>query len=305
MPGWRTGPGAINVVTAVSRAPHTWRMLVDVQVLLAQHGVMASGDIVTLLRREGRLVVRAETTVGPVAVKVSDDAGAFVAEEAAVRRLARAGLPVADVIVHAEGPPACLVLTWVEGEALSSASGPEAQRAAGAMLRRVHLLGAGPGATFGGEPGWDVWMAGWLNHALLWWSTVATVDDALRRRVWAWYHELKPLLGTRGHDLMIFDGRPEHILVRGDGRVGLIDVSELRAGDAAMDLAVLAVEDPDLLDGILAGYRPDGEERAVFDRLVPFYTFLRRLARAEWYQRFGTAVETDRMLALVEVPTWA
>jgi aminoglycoside phosphotransferase (APT) family kinase protein len=280
-------------------------MLVDVQVLLAQHGVMASGDIVTLLRREGRLVARVETTVGPVAVKVSGNAGAFVTEEAAVRRLARAGLPVAAVIAHAEGPPACLVLTWVEGAALSSASSPEAQREAGAILRGVHLLGAGPGGAFGGEPSWDLWMAGWLNNVLSWWSTVATVDDTVRREVWAWYDELRPLLTTRGDDLMLFDGRPEHILVRGDGRVGLIDVSELRAGDAAMDLAVLAVDDPDLLDGVLAGYRPDGEELAVFDRLVPFYTFLRRLARAEWYQRFGTAVEMARVLAAVEVPTWA
>jgi Ser/Thr protein kinase RdoA (MazF antagonist) len=209
------------------------------------------------------------------------------------------------LIAHAEGPPACLVLTWVEGEALSSASAPEAQRVAGATLRRVHLLGTDPGATFGGELRWDLWMAGWLNHVLSWWSTVATVDDTLRRGVWAWYHELGPLLTTRGDDLMLFDGRPEHILVRGDGCVGLIDVSELRAGDAAMDLAVLAVDDPDLLDGVLAGYRPDAEERAVFDRLVPFYTFLRRLARAEWYQRFGTPAEMARVLAAMEVPSWA
>lgn len=197
------------------------------------------------------------------------------------------------------------MLTWVEGEALSSASSPEAQRAAGAILRRVHLLGADPGATFGGERSWDLWMAGWLNNVLQWWSTVATVDDRVRRGVWAWYHELGPVLTTRGGDLMLFDGRPEHILVRGNGRVGLIDVSELRAGDAAMDLAVLAVDDPNLLDGVLAGYRPDGQERAVFNRLVPFYTFLRGLTRAEWHQRFGTAGEMARVLAAVEVPTWA
>jgi len=291
-------------VTGLTRTGTIGRVLVDVQEMLARHGLTVLGNIVTLLRREGRLVVRAETTIGPVAVKLSDDAGAFLAEEAAVRRLARSGLPVAGVIAHAEGPPACLVLTWVEGEPLSSASPPEAQRAAGALLRRVHRLGADPGATFGGQEGWDAWMAGWLNHALSWWGTMAPIDDAARRGAWARYQEIRSLLSTRGDHLMLFDGRPEHILVRGDGEIGLIDVSELRAGDAAMDIAVLAVEDPDLLDGILAGYQPDSRESAVFDRLVPFYTFLRRLARAEWYQRFGTAAEMARVLDTVEVTVW-
>jgi aminoglycoside phosphotransferase (APT) family kinase protein len=280
-------------------------MLVDVPIvpeLLARQGVTVSGEIIPLVRREGRLVARVETAAGPVALKISGDPGAFAAEEAAVRRLAGAGLPVARVIAHAEGPPACLVLTWVEGTALSSASPPETQRAAGALLRQVHRLGAGAGATFGGQPGWEVWMAGWLNHALAWWSSVASVDEAVRGGAWAWYQMLKPQLGTRGDHLMLFDGRPEHILVAGDGRLGLIDVSELRAGDAAMDLAVLAVEDPDLLDGALAGYGP---ECAGFESLIPFYVFLRRLARAEWYQRFGTEAEMARVLALVEGTTWA
>ena len=281
-------------------------MLVDVfdpagvRESLARQGISAQGDIVTLLRREGRLVARAQTSDGPVAVKLSGEAGAFVPEVAAVRRLSAAGLPVTEVVAHAEGPPACLVLRWVEGEALSSAGSPEAQRAAGAVLRRVHRLGGDPGSTFGGEPGWDTWMAGWLNHALSWWGTVATVEEAMRHTAWSRYQEIRPLLSTRGDHLMLFDGRPEHILVRGDGRIGLIDVSELRTGDAAMDIAVLAVEDPDLVEGVLAGYRPDGEERAVFDRLVPFYTFLRRLARAEWYQRFGTATEMAGVLERVE-----
>jgi hypothetical protein len=38
---------------------------------------------------------------------------------------------------------------------------------------------------------------------------------------------------------------------------------------------------------------------------VPFYIFLRRLARAEWYQRSGTAAEMARVLAAVEVSTRA
>jgi aminoglycoside phosphotransferase (APT) family kinase protein len=53
-----------------------------------------------------------------------------------------------------------------------------------------------------------------------------------------------PATGPRGHDLILFDGRPEHIIVDGDHVTGIIDLAEVCPGDAAMDLAVLAVTDP-------------------------------------------------------------
>ena len=161
------------------------------------------------------------------------------------------------------------------------------------------------GVSDAGEPTWDSWMAGWLNSVLAWWGTVSPAGLLDPKRVWAWFHALQPLLATRGHDLMLFDGRPEHWIVRGEAMAGLIDVSELRVGDAAMDLGVIAVPDPELLTGVLDGYQPDPEERTVFDRLVPFYTFLRRISAAEYYQRFGTPDEVKRMLARIaatEVP---
>jgi aminoglycoside phosphotransferase (APT) family kinase protein len=134
-------------------------------------------------------------------------------------------------------------------------------------------------------------MAGWLNSGLSWWESVDPRGDERARRAWAWFHDLAPLLATRGHDLMLFDGRPDHILVDGEEVAGLIDVDGLRSGDAAMDLGVLAVADPNLLPGVLAGYRPTDAERVAFSRLVPFYTLLRRISSAQWHQRFGTPEE--------------
>lgn len=99
---------------------------------------------------------------------------------------------------------------------------------------------------------------------------------------------------------MLFDGRPEHFIVAGDDVVGMIDLHDVCSGDAAMDLAVLAVADPPLLAGVLVGYEPTTEEQAVFDRLIPFYLFLRRLAAAQWHLEYADPAETPRLLAMIE-----
>ncbi len=282
-------------------------MLVDIPSIMAGHGLEVVGPITPLQERPGRLVARVETRGGPLVIKAATDPGAFATEVAAIARLAGHGLPVSGVVAVSAGPPSYLVLSWTEGAQLTSASPLAAQREAGALLRRVHAIRpAWLGETrYAGEPTWDSWMAGWLNSALAWWGTVSPAGLLDPPRVWAWFHALRPLLATRGHDLMLFDGRPEHWIVRGETMAGLIDVSELRVGDAAMDLGVIAVPDPELLTGVLDGYRPDPEERAVFDRLVPFYTFLRRISAAEYYQRFGTPDEVQQMLARIaatEIP---
>jgi aminoglycoside phosphotransferase (APT) family kinase protein len=279
-------------------------MLVDIPIVMASHGLEVVGPITPLQERPRRLVARVETRGGPLVIKAASDPDAFTTEAAAIARLAGHGLPVSGVVAVSPGPPSYLVLSWTEGEQLTSSSPLAAQREAGALLRRVHTIRpAWLGETrYAGEPTWDRWMAGWLNSALAW---VSRHDPLDTDRVWAWFHALVPLLATRGHDLVLFDGRPDHWIVRGEAMAGLIDVSELRVGDAAMDLGVLAVSDPDLLTGVLDGYRPDPEERAVFDQLVPFYTFLRRISAAEYYQRFGTPDEVRQMLARIaatEVP---
>ena len=107
------------------------------------------------------------------------------------------------------------------------------------------------------------------------------------------------MLATRGQAFILFDGRPEHFLVQDGHLVGIIDLQEARSGDAAMDLGVLAVTDPDLLENVLDGYRPDAAEQALFDRLVPFYIFLRRLAAVEWHRQHGDPALARRALRLL------
>ena len=285
-------------------------MLVDVGATLRGHGLELAKSLVAavsiLEQRAGRLVARAETTIGPVVVKASRDADAFADEMAAIARLAAAGLPVAEVHGSAAGPPAYLVLSWTEGEPLCASTPMSAQRAVGEVLRRIHSVATEPTDLGWGDASWEGWMAGWLNSTIGWWSTVDRLSEERVRRLWAWYHDLAPLLATRGGELILYDGRPDHIRVRDGWEIGLIDVAAIRLGDAAMDLGVIAVSEPDVLPGVLAGYRPDADEQAAFARLVPFYTLLRRISRAEWHQRHGTPEELGQALARLadtEVPT--
>ena len=116
---------------------------------------------------------------------------------------------------------------------------------------------------------------------------------------WSGYRALQPLLATRGAQFILFDGRPGHFLVADDRVVGIIDLELARGGDGAMDLGVMAVSDPALLQEVLAGYAADREESQTLDRLIPFYVFLRRLAAAEWKLTRGERREGACILQLL------
>lgn len=269
---------------------------VDVAAVVAQLGWTPCA-VTVLVDRPGRVVARVDTDHGAVVVKHDTSRTGVNAEYAANRRLAGAGLPVANVLHHHDGEPAWLVLSWIDGTALTSASSPSAKRHAGALLRRVHALGGS--APYQGVPTWDGWMAGWLNTAMAWWTRHTSPDPDLVKAVWEWFARLRPLLATRGHDLILFDGRPDHIIVDGDHVAGIIDLADVCPGDAAMDLAVIAVTDPDLLVDVLTGYQPTTSEQAAFPELIPFYVFLRRLAAAEFNHTHGAPAVTAHLLALV------
>jgi aminoglycoside phosphotransferase (APT) family kinase protein len=236
-----------------------------------------------LTDRPGHLVAKVETRTTTVVIK----APLYDLEVAANERLAAAGLPVPRILAGGNG---YLMMEWIEGEGLSSTSPNSAQLEAGRLLRQVHELGGGP--PYKGNESFTDWMRGWLNHAMQWWEPGPT----RLRETWSWFEDLTPLIDTRGHDLMLMDGRPDHFLVRDGKIVGLIDVSEICPGDGAMDLAVMGVSDPVLLPGVLAGYGPPAPDR----ELIDFYLFLRRLAAAEFNLNRGNPALAGRILRLVQ-----
>lgn len=262
-------------------------MLVAPETVIAGHG-LPGGPVTIHVDRPSRLVAR----VGGFAVKADERPDAFAREREAIARLGAAGLPVPQVHASHDDAPSYLVRRWIEGEPLSSASPPSAQREAGWLLRRVHAQPESRPDTIG------EWMSNWTAWILAWLEDFAGVPAQRCDEIRAWCRRLQPLMTGRG-TLTLLDGRPDHFVVR-DGRIaGLIDLEDVSPGDPAMDLAVLAVTDKDLLPAVLDGYAPNRAEAAAFDELIPFYVVLRRLAAAKWELEHGDPTRTSLLLELV------
>jgi aminoglycoside phosphotransferase (APT) family kinase protein len=243
--------------------------------IAAVHGFL-DGPVEVLVSRADRLVVR----VGEVVVKADPRPAAFATELTANSRLAAAGIPVQRVYAASATAPSYLVLSWIAGTALSATSPPAAQRDAGALLRRLHSLPAGP--PFRSHPTYLGYLAEWLDEELTWWTSSGR-DRAVRApAVRDWFRRLGPVLAERQTTLTLLDGRPEHFIVSGGRLAGLIDPADAAPGDPLMDLAVMETNDPGLLAGVLAGYDPDRTERRALAEVLPFYTLLRRLTSIRW-----------------------
>ena len=273
-------------------------MLPDATEIAKRHGFNVIHAKV-LAERKNRKVVRLQTKQGYLVLKMDSTPEAFDTEMAMIQTLTEHELPVAKVIGFDEKDMSYLLLTWIEGVALSSNSSIEAQQEAGRVLRCIHEI-EGNNPLYGGNDRWVDWMAGWLNHALHWWKTEGSGNSAEIESAQQAFDALRPLLTTRGHDFILFDGRPDHFIVQDKQLMGLIDVAEARTGDAAMDLGVLAVTDPKLMPGILAGYGTTSEEQVILDQLIPFYTFMRRLAMAEWDLEHGDGLKAHKSLKLLK-----
>lgn len=210
--------------------------------------------------------------------------------------LAGMGIPVSEVVLVEDGPLAMLVSHWVDGEPVSVESGPEVLREVGRILRRIHQERAG--GPFSSHPAIRDWIEHWYGLVMAWWMETGELDDSTRNLADAWMTEVGPVLAGREGCLMLFDGRPEHFLASPGGQVGLIDVADLQAGEAAMDLAVLELDAPGILPAVLDGYEATPCEREAFDVLVPILVFPRALSGAEWRGRvLGDAGEARGYLA--------
>lgn len=244
----------------------------------------------------GRATVQVRDDEGSLFVlKTAIEPGALAGDVDANLTLSGAGLPVPEIIDHRVGPPAVLLLRWIVGDPISSASPVRTQREVGRLLRAVHTL---PGAPpFSGQPTIAAWISDWTAEVAAWWPSVGA-SGAQVRRLLDWLDQLEPDLAAREGRLTLFDGRADHFLVR-DGRVvGLIDLHDVGPGDPAMDLAVIGLTDDRLIPEVLNGYLADDEEDRALRSLIPFYLLLRRLAGAEWQLRNGSSSVGTRLLQL-------
>ncbi len=244
-----------------------------------------------LVSRPDRLALQVTTAEGRFVLKL-EEAGDGLTREVAARTFLRArGFPVAAPVARGADGWTWLLLPWVDGLPLTGESPLAARRAAGALLARLHAVpGERPPPQ---QQTWDAWMLGWLRHALTYWLGTGRAPRDAAGRLSRWWRTMEPLLASRGRQTILFDGKPEHLLVTGDDQVTLIDVEDLRSGDGLMDLAVIALHEPATLPGVLAGYATlNAQENA----LVAFYILLRALAAAEWDETRLGGRQRDRLL---------
>jgi aminoglycoside phosphotransferase (APT) family kinase protein len=269
---------------------------IDADDFLGRYGLSAQRSQ-RLHRDAEAIVLRVDTNQGPIVLKVKHEADRPIIEAETTRRLHLAGLPVEPLIGHGSEPMPHVVRRWLPGTSLNSRSARSAQHEAGALLRSIHDLGGGP--PYAGKESWDDWMHGWLNYALGWWRDAGHGDKSRIDAAWTWFGNIRPILASRGHHFILFDGRPEHFLVNDGAIRGIVDLETARSGDGGMDLGVMAVSDPDLLREVLVGYDADATESAVLHELVPFYVFLRRLAAVEWNLGRGNVATAAAVLSLL------
>jgi aminoglycoside phosphotransferase (APT) family kinase protein len=257
-----------------------------------------------LAQRDDRVVLRLRDPGADLVVKLDAARAAFDEEAAAMRTLAEIGVPVSRIVELQVGPPAMLVTAWAAGVPITSTTDRAVLNHVGTILRRIHSLPAtGP---WSGHPSIADWITAWIGIVSLWWRERG-IDERLVAALSDWLNSIHPLLGDEHGTQMLFDGRPEHFLVDADNILHLIDVADLQAGDPVMDLAVLELDAPGILDPVLQGYSPTFDERQRIDQLVPFYVVLRALAGAEWQVRVGgdtAVVERNLTVARRMVEEW-
>ncbi len=256
----------------------------DLHDALLRHASLRAGNATVLVDRPDRLVAHLAAADGEWVIKVASQADAFDAEVAAMSALAAIDIPVSTVVFVDAGPPAVLIASWAPGSPITATHPASVLMEMGRLLRRIHSCPAS--APYSGHPTISSWITAWMAFLIPWWQTQGASEEERAALIW-WEEEVGPALVDRAGSQMLFDGRPDHMLVDAEGRLHLIDVADLQAGDPVMDLAVLELNAPGILEGLLRGYAPSSTERELITTLVPFYATLRALSAAEWLANIG------------------
>jgi aminoglycoside phosphotransferase (APT) family kinase protein len=206
-------------------------------------------------------------------------------EAAALRAGGDGGVPLPPVVAWWAGPPAGLVLGWVDGTWLGPERPDAAWTGVGAQLARLHGVEVAGLGFYGGSPDWTSAVAAWLDDR---WDTARRLGlghavDQLDRTLVDLLGHSAPPVGTLHGDCV-----PIHVrLDADDGVAGLLDLGDAMRGDPAWDLATLTLRSPQRLDAVLAGYGADAPLRRWVTDTVPAYRVLRHLTEAVWLADHG------------------
>lgn len=207
------------------------------------------------------------------------------------------GVPTPDAIDFVHGSPALYAMRRARGRPL--ATGDAAAQEAGAVLARLHSLAAQPLFPSGARR-WDEHVANLANYCLAELDPyhIFTVAEL------AW---LRSSIVSR-HDLLVErpivllhgDLQPAHILVdtRGERVVAFLDFADAHPGDPLVDVAILTLNDPQLVVPLLNGYGRFLDDERTPD-LLALYRLLRHVGSISWLLARGFHVLAAREIAAV------
>jgi Ser/Thr protein kinase RdoA (MazF antagonist) len=276
------------------------------------------------VEHKDRAVMRCVDPAGrSVVIKADRDPERLRREATALAAATAAEVPVPAVYEWVDGPPALLVLAYVDGRPLGSASPDEHWRAVGRELRRLHdharwdamagsparrqtrraSRGAGVPLFGGGDTWWGQlrsladWANRWCDERNL---LAPAVLDRLRDCMDAGFGrndepECRLLHGDCG---------PDHWLLGGDTVAAVLDFGDTGRGDPAWDLAVLTLWDRRRLPSVLDAYGVDEAMRGHLEAVLMPYTVVRHLLAISWlvehdFDPTPTVTELHRLASLI------
>jgi Ser/Thr protein kinase RdoA (MazF antagonist) len=250
-----------------------------------------------LIDHHERAVFETHSPEGPVVVKVDTSEARYRREESVLRAAGRAGLPVPAIVLSDAGHASLLVLTRIEGSPLQRGVDDEAWRDAGRVLRRLH------GVAWPAEAGSAGWSGrSWPDH-FRWWADherdqLLTYDSLPTAVIHQMHHYLSATFADMDDPelrLLHGDCQADHYLVMvGSSRIaGVLDFGDAVLGDPVWDLAILTLDEPDMLGEILRGYHPDASTERRTKGLLGAYQLIRRLGSARWMREHGQSHEPD------------
>ena len=256
-----------------------------------------------LYRQSDRAVYLAERS--RIVLKVYADGPTLERELAVARRASSAGVPVAEFLGFAAGPPAVLAMRQVVGQPLSPGL-PDAARNAGMQLARFHRLGAQPPFA-DGQSRWEAFVLARVERELASLRHLRVLDDgecgAIRRR----FDQIGPDLAKRPVALLHGDLQPDHVLVdpRTARVVALLDFADAQPGDPLLDIAILSLWDRGLAGPVLAGYG-SLDNGAETQQLLAHYRLWRFLGEVPWLLERGYGELAARSTAAIKaaLATW-
>jgi aminoglycoside phosphotransferase (APT) family kinase protein len=250
-----------------------------------------------LIEHHERAIFETRSPEGPVVVKVDTSKARYRREESVLRAAGRAGLPVPAIVLSEGGRPSILVLQRIDGTPLHQGVNDEAWRDAGRVLRRLH------GLAWPAEAGSASWSGrSWQDH-FRWWADherdqLLTYDSLPTPAIHRMHRYLSETFADMGEPelrLLHGDCQADHYLVMaGSSRIGgVLDFGDALLGDPVWDLAILTLDEPDMLGEILRGYHPDASTERRTRALLSAYQLIRRLGSASWMREHGQSPEPD------------